>query len=113
MNTNCHNCNQSFQCNLQCDSHCWCADYPAVSYFDGVESCFCHRCLTTHIANQLENFIELNSTNDIIKFAKQFKVKDLIENIDYTVNKGNIVFTKWFHLKRGYCCKNGCTNCPF
>ncbi|MBU2915365.1 hypothetical protein KO526_15305 [Reichenbachiella agariperforans] len=26
---------------------------------------------------------------------------------------GLIVFTKEYHLKRGYCCKNGCKHCPY
>lgn len=38
----------------------------------------------------------------------------LKEGIDYYVNEdGNIVFTKEYHLKRGYCCKNKCLNCPW
>lgn len=33
---------------------------------------------------------------------------------DYYVNKdGNLVFTEVYHLKRGYCCKNGCLHCPW
>jgi hypothetical protein len=36
------------------------------------------------------------------------------ENIDYYINEdGNLVFTKEYHLKRGYCCKNKCLNCPW
>ena len=38
----------------------------------------------------------------------------LIENIDYYINKdGNLVFTKEYHLKRGYCCQNECLHCPW
>jgi hypothetical protein len=38
----------------------------------------------------------------------------LIENIDYYINEeGNLVFTEKYHLKRGYCCKNKCLNCPW
>jgi len=38
----------------------------------------------------------------------------LQENIDYYINKdGNFVFTKEYHLKRGYCCKNKCLHCPW
>lgn len=38
----------------------------------------------------------------------------LIENIDYYLDaNGNMVFTKKFHLKRGYCCKNVCRHCPW
>ncbi|SMO67621.1 DUF5522 domain-containing protein [Solitalea koreensis] len=38
----------------------------------------------------------------------------LVEGIDYIVNaNGLLVFTREYHLKRGYCCKNGCLNCPW
>ena len=38
----------------------------------------------------------------------------LIENIDYYINEnGLFVFTKEYHLKRGYCCKNKCLHCPW
>lgn len=31
----------------------------------------------------------------------------------YFDEQGNIVFTKEYHLKRGYCCKNVCRHCPY
>jgi len=38
----------------------------------------------------------------------------LVEGIDYYINDdGNFVFTEAYHLKRGYCCKNGCLHCPY
>lgn len=38
----------------------------------------------------------------------------LQENVDYYINEdGNFVFTKVYHLKRGYCCKNKCLHCPW
>ena len=33
--------------------------------------------------------------------------------MDYYLEDGFVVFTKEFHLKRGYCCNNGCKNCPY
>ncbi|MEA5405902.1 DUF5522 domain-containing protein [Arcicella sp. DC2W] len=33
---------------------------------------------------------------------------------DYYLNEnGFMVFTATYHLKRGYCCKNGCKHCPY
>ncbi|QEC78789.1 DUF5522 domain-containing protein [Mucilaginibacter ginsenosidivorax] len=38
----------------------------------------------------------------------------LKEGIDYYINEdGNFVFTKQYHLARGYCCKNKCLHCPW
>ncbi|MDZ4758110.1 MAG: DUF5522 domain-containing protein [Bacteroidota bacterium] len=33
---------------------------------------------------------------------------------DYYIDpNGNLVFTETYHLKRGYCCGNGCRHCPY
>jgi len=40
--------------------------------------------------------------------------EQLIEGVDYTINSdGNLVFTAEYLKKRGYCCQNGCQNCPY
>ena len=40
--------------------------------------------------------------------------KRLPKNPDYYFNEeGLMVFTKEFHLKRGYCCKSNCLHCPY
>lgn len=39
---------------------------------------------------------------------------ELIEGVDFYFDKsGLMVFTKEYHLKRGYCCGNGCRHCPY
>ncbi len=36
------------------------------------------------------------------------------EGIDYVMNpQGYRVMTEYYLVKRGYCCSNGCTNCPY
>jgi hypothetical protein len=38
----------------------------------------------------------------------------LVPGKDYYLDEnGNIVFSKEYHLNRGYCCKNGCRHCPW
>lgn len=38
----------------------------------------------------------------------------LIEDVDYYLNEeGYVVLTEAYHLKKGYCCGNGCKHCPF
>jgi hypothetical protein len=32
---------------------------------------------------------------------------------DYYIVQGKVIFTAAYHLKRGYCCKNGCRHCPY
>ncbi|MFD2145856.1 DUF5522 domain-containing protein [Mucilaginibacter antarcticus] len=36
------------------------------------------------------------------------------EGEDYYINKEGLhVLTERYHLKRGYCCENGCMHCPW
>jgi len=36
------------------------------------------------------------------------------KGLDYTINPaGLLVFTKWYHLRRGTCCGSGCMHCPY
>lgn len=38
----------------------------------------------------------------------------LKEGVDYYFNEnGYLVFTERYLLARGYCCGNGCRNCPY
>lgn len=38
----------------------------------------------------------------------------LVEGEDYYLNeKGLMVLTEKFHLKKGFCCGNGCMHCPY
>lgn len=37
-----------------------------------------------------------------------------VEGVDYTMNpQGYRIMTELFLVKRGYCCSNGCKNCPY
>jgi len=38
----------------------------------------------------------------------------LIEGEDFYLDElGRMVFTEVYHLKRGFCCGNGCRHCPY
>ncbi|MEO6636981.1 MAG: DUF5522 domain-containing protein [Ginsengibacter sp.] len=40
--------------------------------------------------------------------------KKFIEGIHFYYNEdGNTVLTERYHLARGFCCGNGCLNCPY
>ena len=42
------------------------------------------------------------------------KQEELIEGIHYYFNEeGNMVFTRHYHLEKGFCCGLGCLHCPF
>ncbi len=40
-------------------------------------------------------------------------VVPLVEGEDYYLDNGLMVLTARYHLRRGYCCDQGCRHCPF
>lgn len=40
---------------------------------------------------------------------------NLKEGVDYYLDEktGYLVFTREYHLKRGFCCHSGCRHCPY
>jgi hypothetical protein len=41
-------------------------------------------------------------------------MKALTEHMHYYYNEdGLLVFTRQYHLEKGYCCGHGCQHCPF
>lgn len=45
---------------------------------------------------------------------KEFSKKSILDKDEfYYSEKGYIIFTKKFLLKRGYCCENNCKHCPY
>lgn len=38
---------------------------------------------------------------------------NLAEGEDFYLEDGYLVFTEAYHLKKGYCCGNGCRHCPY
>ena len=78
------------------------------------QDCRCQTCLAQDITEHIEAAINSNGTKEMVEIAHPFFNPDnLIENIDYTVEHGQTVFSSWYHLKRGDCCGNGCRHCPY
>jgi len=44
---------------------------------------------------------------------KAVTMNELVENEDFYWEGGFMVFTRLYHLKRGYCCGSGCRHCPY
>jgi hypothetical protein len=53
------------------------------------------------------------SENNDEPASETASVPRLIEGEDYYFEKGLMVLTARFLLKRGYCCENGCRHCPY
>ncbi len=55
-----------------------------------------------------------DNTNECTSSALNIK-SDPSPNVksDHYFENGYMVFTAAYHIRRGYCCKNGCRHCPY
>jgi len=110
----CSACHTEFACGAKQDQPCWCDAFPAIMPAEFTQDCRCLSCLAKAIVERIDEAIKLNGHEHMVKIASQYRNQvELIEHIDYTIENGNYVFNKWYHLKRGDCCGNDCRNCPY
>lgn len=111
---NCEVCQSPFICKV--NESCWCNKLPKIITATAA-SCLCYDCLIKKMAVLVnEESAELDTQQK--KEIKQLGIpQTLIQDIDYTVEmiagEGKYVFSKWYLLRRGYCCDNNCRNCPY
>lgn len=114
MQKKCSTCQTEFTCSATESTSCWCMDYPNILPVDPTTDCLCPQCLTKAIQSNISLEID---TVDIHLIAPEraigFKNQPLVEGLDYEIENGLWVFSRWFHLKRGTCCGNKCRNCPY
>ena len=109
----CSECGTPFECGCA-QSSCWCNDYPAIMSATSSQSCLCPNCLAKVIGKKIEERLATLPHTAALEWAQsQRQSLRLREHIDYTAEKGNYVYSRWFLLKRGICCSNGCRNCPY
>lgn len=110
----CSQCQKTLTCNVGNINACWCNELPAILPLDSTTtSCLCKECTLVKI-NQFLNDLYQRPLKEQLIFTKPFyTTTNLIERIDYEMQNGYMVFSRWYLLKRGKCCKNNCTNCPF
>lgn len=95
---------------------CWCNNHPIVPIDNKSSDCYCPNCLEYEMALKINNSEYVVTPDTAEKIAKLGLKTDntLIENQDYSYNDdGMMVLSKWYLLRRGYCCDNGCVNCPY
>ena len=81
---------------------------------DFSQDCRCPSCLTQVIVERIDQSIKSHSHTQMLEIASEYRDQgELTEHIDYTLEEGYYVFSKWYHLKRGHCCGNGCRHCPY
>ena len=81
---------------------------------DFSRDCRCPDCLARAIGRLIEERLASISHAEALQLAtSQPTSPRLIEHIDYTLEDGKYIFSKWFLIKQGTCCGNGCRNCPY
>ena len=79
-----------------------------------IPSCLCPQCLKQATRAHINQHIDtVRVHDDAPVLTEQQLQKTFIEGLDYTLEAGSYVFSRWFLLKQGACCGNGCRNCPF
>lgn len=113
----CPSCGSQFICGSQIENEgCWCSEYPQILPLDITRDCFCPVCLKEKIKGKIAKYLKtITPENARDSIAPSYATSDaLIEGIDYELNQdGKFILSAWYLLKRGHCCENGCTNCPY
>jgi hypothetical protein len=92
---------------------CWC-EFPTLASHTlkrlleelPVPRCLCSRCLPAIAENPDLSWQELAARNAAPAPSPVIEGDSYLEN-------GFVVFTAQYHLRRGYCCGNGCRHCPY
>jgi hypothetical protein len=87
-----------------------------LSVKNGATECYCNVCLREKITVQANQMMDCISIDDALQPNEINALgvpKHLIQGIDYYCDGPYFVFTKWYHLRKGYCCSNGCKHCPY
>jgi hypothetical protein len=89
--------------------------YPKI--LEAVDSsCLCNSCLHAKMVLQTHKLADEITPEQALQenVARALgKASNLIEGIDYYMEDEFFVFTKWHHLRKGYCCNNNCRHCPY
>ena len=104
----CPRCKKEFRCNAENISACSCSQivlsnetksFLANTFFN----CLCNECLT-----------ELNG---LVAGEKDYPFPgrggDIIEGVHYYKEGEYRVFTEFYLMSRGFCCRSGCRHCPY
>ena len=109
----CSKCQKPLNCGAGTGS-CWCMSFPPIMIPNLEEDCLCAKCLSEAMNDRIDTLIYEKGMEQFQKLAKPYRDKSkLIENVDYVIDEGLYVFSKWYLIKQGECCSNGCKNCPY
>ena len=111
----CRQCDLDFLCGpVKQSGQCWCNAFPPILSPDPENDCLCPGCLQKLMEQKIKVYSESVTIEQANKLdLNKYKTAKNIVDIDYYIENGFFVFSKWYHLKRGTCCENGCRHCPY
>jgi hypothetical protein len=81
---------------------------------ENAQACHCQKCLALLAGKTINSRLDSSTPEQALSLASLHRSDTtLVENIDYTIEAGKLVFSRWYHLKRGSCCGNSCRHCPY
>ena len=109
----CSECHQAFGCGSG-TGNCWCMSFPPIMSPTTEQDCFCPSCLGVAINNKIDELVKESGMESFQELAEPYRSQiKLIKNVDFTIEGDLYVFSKWYLVKQGECCRNGCKNCPY
>lgn len=103
----CRRCGEHFDCFANSIEKCQCNVVKLQSatrafLHETSWGCLCNSCLL-----DIDKKIEMTQ-NVLLPVASELE-----ESVHYYVENGLWVFTEYYHMLRGHCCKSGCRHCPY
>ncbi|MEY2863308.1 MAG: hypothetical protein RLY58_1015 [Pseudomonadota bacterium] len=93
---------------------CWCTTLPAVLSPIAGAACLCAACLSVAVQTHIRDTQDQGGVYTApLPDAVACQGQPLVEQLDYSIENGLYVFSRWFHLKRGQCCGHACRHCPY
>lgn len=104
----CQRCQSTFDCNVHDIGNCGCSKVIVSPETNEYLSKTNYDCLCTNCLNDLNKIVAKAKENPFPKGGRF-----LTENIHFYKENGLFVFTEFYHITRGYCCKNDCRHCGY
>lgn len=101
----CSRCQHQFNCNTEDINNCQCNTIQLSEICKTFLNKTNFNCLCINCLKEL-NTLTFEATKHDIKGG-------LIENLHYYWENGLMVFTEFYHISKGKCCKNGCRHCAY
>lgn len=104
----CGRCERPITCHADVISQCPCTQISLSSgtlkFLKSTSyNCLCNQCLV-----EVENMVNKAKSDHFPQLGEP-----LIEDTHYYLEGHLYVFTEYYHLLRGHCCKSGCRHCAY